>query len=185
VPEDVAGIYTPRLVGEFFWRGVARTYIYELADQGTDKTQREQNFGLLRHDMSEKPAYVALKNLVTLVKEPPAPKGDPFVPEPLDYQLAPPADVKLQPLGANLLQKRDGTYVLLLWQQVSVYDAANKTKIKNPPIEHTFTTAQPFDVALYLPNELTTPIKTHKAVKSFEFEVLDRMLVITLARPRP
>ena len=185
VPEDVAGVYMPRLVGEFFWRGVARTYLYELVDQGTDKTQREQNFGLLRHDMTEKPAYVALKNLIELVKEPARPKGQPFEPQPLDFQLAPPADVKLQPLGQNVLQKRDGTYVVLLWQQVSVFDAAAKTKIANPPIEQTFTTTQPFDVALHLPNESTAPAKQHRAVTSFKFEVPDRMLVITLTRPRP
>jgi hypothetical protein len=87
VLEDVAGVYMPRLVGEFFWRGVARTYLYELADQGTDKAQREQNFGLLRHDMSEKPAYVALRNLLQLLKEPKNAKAAPFTPAALEYTL--------------------------------------------------------------------------------------------------
>jgi len=33
---------------------------YQLRDQGTDPADREQNFGLLRHDGSAKPAYTAL-----------------------------------------------------------------------------------------------------------------------------
>jgi hypothetical protein len=183
VPEDVAGVYMPRLVGEFFWRGVARTYIYELADQGTDKSAREQNFGLLRHDMTEKPAYAALRNVIALLKEPKALKGAaPFAPVPLDFVLAPPADVKLQPLGQNVLQKRDGTYVVLLWQQVSIYDAARKEKLKNPAIKHTFELSEPFNVKLYLPNESTTPTKTYETVKTFDFEVLDRVIAIELTR---
>jgi hypothetical protein len=181
VPEDVAGMYVPRLVGEFFWRGVARTYLYELADQGTDKNAREQNFGLLRHDMTEKPAFTALKNLLSFPREP---KGAAYEAKPLDFILAPEPNAKLQPLGQVLLQKREGSYVLILWQQVSVYDAAKKTKIDNPRIALTFELAESFDVALHLPHDSTTPIKTHKATKSFKFEVPDRVLVITLSRPR-
>jgi hypothetical protein len=185
VPEDVAGVYMPRLVGEFFWRGVARTYIYELADQGTDKSAREQNFGLLRHDMTEKPAYVALRNLIALLREPKAPKSAaPFTPEALDFELAPPADAKLQPLGQNVLRKRDGTYVVLLWQQVSVYDAAKKEKLENPPIKQTVELAQSFNVKLYLPNESTTPTKTYEAVKTFELAVPDRVIAIELTRSK-
>jgi hypothetical protein len=181
VPEDVAGVYIPRLLGEFFWRGVARTYLYELADQGTDKSAREQNFGLLRHDMTEKPAFIALKNLLSFARES---KGAAYEAKPLDFTLVPPPDAKPQLLGQVLLQNRDGSYVLMLWQQVSVYDAAKKRKIDDPPIALTFELAEPFDVALHLPNDSTTRIKTHKATKSFKFEVPDRVLVITLSRPR-
>ena len=54
VPEYVSAKYIPRLYGEFFNRGIGRTYLYELADQWSDPNAREQNFGLLRWDTSEK-----------------------------------------------------------------------------------------------------------------------------------
>ena len=112
------------------------------------------------------------------------PKGALYEAKPLDFMLVPPPDAKLQPLGQVLLQKRDGSYVLVLWQQVSVYDAAKKVKLENPPIVQTFELAEPFDVAQHLPNDSTTPIKTHKATKSFKFDVPDRVLVMTLSHPK-
>ena len=131
------------------------------------------------------PAEAAKEPAPPPAKEPaPPPKGQTFEAQPLDFTLAPPPDAKLQPLGQNVLQRRDGTYVVLLWQQVSVFDAAAKTKIENPPIKHTFLMTEPFDVTLYVPNDSTTPIKQHRATKSFEFEVTDRVLVITLAQNR-
>ena len=168
-------------MGEFFWRGVARTYLYELADQGTDKAQREQNFGLLRHDMSEKPAYVALRNLLQLLKEPKNPKAAPLTPVPLDYTLALAPDVHAQPLGTTVLEKRDGTYILLLWQQVSVYDAATKTRIQTPPVELTCELTQPFDVRVYLPTHSTAATETHAKATSLKLKVPAEMLAIELS----
>ena len=57
VPEWVAGTYTPRLVLEFFKRGVKRTYFYELVD---DPNSNGTGFGLLHYDLSPKPAFTAL-----------------------------------------------------------------------------------------------------------------------------
>ena len=70
IPENLAAKYVPRLYAEYFNRGIDRTYLYEFANQGPDTTDREQNFGLVRFDLSEKPAFTALKNLIDLVEEP-------------------------------------------------------------------------------------------------------------------
>src|SRR5438093_10226746 len=66
IPENISAKYIPRAYAEYFNRGIGRTYLYEMADQGPDLTQREQNFGLVHFDMTEKPGYTALKNTIGL-----------------------------------------------------------------------------------------------------------------------
>ena len=71
VPEDVAGVYTPRVLLEHYLRGEKRIYTYELIDEFDDPglTNPEANFGLLHRDLSpeagvlrdEEPAGPALR----------------------------------------------------------------------------------------------------------------------------
>ncbi len=178
VPETVAGKYTPRLLGEFFNRGIERTYLYELADQGPDKAAREQNFGLLRHDMAEKPAFVALKNLITLLEEP---KGKRVEPGTLDYNLS--AHGSLEKIHRTLLQKSDGKFYLLLWQEVLSYDAAAKKEIQTPDANITLSVGQPFNVRTFLPNQSTKALATQDVGTSVELSVPDQVLVVELSPP--
>ena len=77
VSEEVAATYTLRTLLEHFRAGVRRTFLYELTDQRPEPAlaNPEEHFGLLRHDLSEKPAFTALKNLLTVVGRP-APAED-------------------------------------------------------------------------------------------------------------
>ncbi|HYF71624.1 MAG TPA: hypothetical protein VD864_02320, partial [Nocardioides sp.] len=61
VPEDVAGVYLPRLLLEHVLRGEQRVYSYELLDEFEDPgaVNPEAHFGLLRRDWSPKPAFTA------------------------------------------------------------------------------------------------------------------------------
>ena len=54
---------------EQFHAGIRRTFAYELIDEKPDPHGRdaEQHFGLLRNDFSRKPAFNALRNLLTIV----------------------------------------------------------------------------------------------------------------------
>jgi hypothetical protein len=89
-----------------------------LLDQFPDRSREnlEANFGLLRNNFSEKPAFKAVKHLIALLRDP----GPAFKPGALDYSVegAPPT------LRQMLLQKRDGTFYLALWNEVSVWDPA-------------------------------------------------------------
>src|SRR3954467_13039837 len=115
IPEHLAAKYIPRLYAEYFNRNIDRAYLYEFANQGPDTTDREQNFGLVRFDLSEKPGYTALKNLIDLTEEPGAPT---FAPHSLSYSLA----------GSNtsvhhtLLEKSNGTFYLMVWQDLPVFN---------------------------------------------------------------
>jgi hypothetical protein len=116
VSELAAGKYVPRLLLEYFNRGFARTYLYELIDHAPDpgRTRADLNFGLLRNDGTEKPAYRAVKNLLALTRDP----GPRFAPGSLNYTLS--GDTRQ--VHQTLLQKRDGTFLLALWLERPSYD---------------------------------------------------------------
>ena len=78
-PEDVAGVYAPRLLLEYFIRRVPKIAIFELLDEWPDPglTNHEAHFGMLRHDFSPKPAFVALANLAAIARRASGP-GTPF-----------------------------------------------------------------------------------------------------------
>jgi hypothetical protein len=114
VTEQVAGDYLPRLYFSYFGAGIRRTFWYELIDEYSDpeRDDPEQHFGLLRRDLSPKPAYAALANLNRMVRD--AGQGGHDL-EPLD--LAVTADEEIRRV---LLRRRDGTYLLALWRPVGL-----------------------------------------------------------------
>jgi hypothetical protein len=152
VTEAAQAVYMPRVFLEHFRRGVARTYSYELLDQFPDSklNERESNFGLLRNDLSPKPAFTALRNTIGILKD----SGSGFTPGSLDYSL----EGNEEKLRQVLLQKSDGSYYLALWRASSVWDAVNKVPL-NPgssPISIKFN--QPVSsVELYAPNVSSGP----------------------------
>ncbi|NJN38104.1 MAG: hypothetical protein HC790_04210 [Acaryochloridaceae cyanobacterium CSU_3_4] len=90
VSEQAAAKSLPRLFLEFFNRGIQRTFVYELIDEHPNPKldDKEKNFGLLRYDGSRKPVFIALRNLITLLKDSKTKSSKPFSPQYLDYQLS-------------------------------------------------------------------------------------------------
>jgi hypothetical protein len=111
IPESVEASYIPRTLLLTFNRGIKRIFLYELLDEVSSP-----GYGLLRSDLSEKPAFIALKNLLSLLSD----QGPVFSPGKLDYTITG-ADTTL---SHTLLQKRDGSYWLILWSEQSSYDPA-------------------------------------------------------------
>jgi hypothetical protein len=89
---------------------VPRTYIYELVDEGGGYFG---SYGLTNGSGNVKPAYTAVKNLLAHLSDP----GTSIVPGSLAYSLAAPAQVH-----HALFQKRDRSFVLALWLEVSEWD---------------------------------------------------------------
>ena len=116
VSERAAATYIPRLFFEHFNRGFVRSYLYEFIDLYDDagRDERDKNFGLLRNDGSEKPAYKALENLIDVLEDP----GADFTPDALAYDLT----GETEKVHATLLQKENGTFYLALWQARASYD---------------------------------------------------------------
>jgi hypothetical protein len=152
VPEDVAGTYLPRLLLEHVAAGGKRVYSYELIDEFADSglTNPEANFGLLRRDWTPKPAYLAMKNLLALARDP----GPAFTPNALSVKVSGfPSDGKYV-----LTQKRSGQYVLFLWRDVAVYDPVTKKKVTVTPASVTVQLASPAVVKAYKPSQGATPV---------------------------
>jgi hypothetical protein len=116
VSERAGAIYTLRTVLEHFRAGINRTYLYEAVDFWPDPRRRNPNwnFGLLRNDMTPKPAFTALKNLLSLAGDEPRRGG----PRPLRVGVRTGArDVR-----RLVLQKADGSHLVILWRLASVWD---------------------------------------------------------------
>jgi hypothetical protein len=144
--EAAAGTYAPQLLLEHFIRGTVRVYNYELLDEGSDpgKSDQEDNFGLVRHDFTPKPAFTAMKNLLALAADP----GPAFTPGSLAYRV----DGAPSDLRQVLLQKRDGRFLLLLWREASVYDRVAKKPLTVTPAKLSVELASPATVSQYRPS---------------------------------
>ena len=145
----------PRAFLEHYRRGVSRTYSYELLDEFPDPglTNRESNFGLLRNDLSKKPAFDAVANLIGILKDP----GSSFAPGSLDYSLG----GNVENLRQVLLQKRDGSFYLALWRASSVWDAVTQTTLNPGSPDVSISFRQPISsIQLYAPNVSSAPMSS-------------------------
>ena len=137
--ERAIATYIPRLALEGFRGGVVRTFIYELADawpqggQPPNVPALENSFGLLRGDLTPKPSFLALRNLLRVVHAGSAPVA---APGGLRFGLegAPPD------LRQLLLRSADGSFALVLWREVSVWDRLARRDLA--------PAADPFEVVL-------------------------------------
>ena len=158
VPEDVAGVYGPRHLLEHYIRGI-RLFRYELLDDvDPDRNDWEAHFGLIAvrskrpEDWRDKPAFNAMKRFMNLVGD----RGPAFHPERLG--------VGLSGGGADfrkvLLQRRDGTHLLILWRDVSVYDATRQRHQRVRADRITVRLANPAGVRVFSPSRQTQPLAT-------------------------
>lgn len=190
VSEKAQAKYIPRQFAEYFNHGIVRDFTYELVDEFPDYktneregTNAEACFGIVRHDLTPKPAYYAEKNLIALLKEArwnaqtqqyAAPQ---FAPSALPFTLS--GDTRN--IHHTLLQKSNGDFYLLLWQEVSSFDTAQKQDIANPSVPVTLMVGLPLkSAATYLPGVSQTASQTFNAPKRLALQVPDEILVVRL-----
>lgn len=117
---QAGGKYIPRLLLESFNRNITRTYLYEFVNESSEGGD-QNNYGLLYNNGSAKPAFTAIKNMTTLLKEP----GAKFQTGKLDYTLS----GNTNDVHSTLLQKSKGEFYLILWQEVRSWDNDSKKDI--------------------------------------------------------
>ncbi len=180
--ERAQGKYMPRLFLEYFRKGIVRTCSYEFVDEFNNPGDRESNFGLLRHDLSPKPAYTALKNLIGVLKDP----GSSFRLGSLNYTLTvnPPSGYDAQYVHHLLLQKRDGSFYLVLWNEISDDDITNSPprEIVPPDMPVTLTLKTPISSATVYSlddsgAQSSTPMS---ASSSLALNVSDKAMIVRL-----
>ncbi|MEJ7811821.1 MAG: Ig-like domain-containing protein [Gemmatimonadaceae bacterium] len=173
VSESAQAKYVPRLFLEYFLSGIQRTFLYELIDERANLTRSEDNYGLLRNDGSEKPAYIALKNTIALLADP----GPTFTPGQLGYDLS----GDLSNVHSLLLQKRDGTFYLVLWLDVPSYDHSQRRDLPVSGRPLTLTLATPArETRTYFPLESMSPSAQTGAVTQLRVTVPDHPMIIKL-----
>ncbi len=109
--ETIAGRYVVRTLLEHFRRGVQRTFIADFADGEPGlEGMPSSGIGILHNDGSPKPAFTTLSRLLDLVGD----AGPPFVPGRLGFSLG----TSSAAVHTLLLQKRSGTFYLVLWLEI-------------------------------------------------------------------
>lgn len=131
-----------------FQQGFVRTYIYELYDEW-------QKYGLFKGDFTPKPAATAIHNLTTLLADDRAPSAAGV----LNYQLS--------GLPANghalLLQKSNGNFELILWNEAPVY--VNNADVDVQPTAVAVQLGKTFgQVTVYDPLQGLSPVAQASAV---------------------
>jgi hypothetical protein len=160
--------YLSRLFLEYFNRGIRRTFVYDLADwPNTDPSNWSANLGIIRSDGSPKPSFNALENLIALLKDP----GPSFTPGSLSYDVS----SSTTTLHQTLVQKRNGTFYLVLWNEITSTNAdvdASVTVTFGQAIGHATT---------FLPMKSAAAAGSYSNITTLNLNVPDHPLVVQLS----
>lgn len=140
VDEPAQAKYLPRIYAEYFRAGIVRTCVYELIDDSGDHyglISDRGNDGKGKWNLAPKPSFFAVKNLIDVL-------GDAkwnlfthrwdkkrFSPGRLNYSFGSAVPKSVHHL---LLQKSDGDFYLLLWNEMDSFDPKANKDIDNQPI---------------------------------------------------
>ncbi len=136
VSEAAAAVYLPRALLSAFRDGARRTFIYELLDEKPDPglLDPEKHFGLVRQDLSPKPAFFAVRNLLTAVRQSPGPAATP----------PPTPSISTRgPVDRLALSRADGSVVVALWRAASVWDVDRRRPLDPATAAVTLTWRRP------------------------------------------
>jgi hypothetical protein len=172
VNQDVQAKYGLYTALDNWKSGVSMTFFYELHDQAMD-LEREHNLGLFTADGKPKEFATALHNLTTILSDP-GTNAISFNPTPLKVTLT-----GLPETASSLvMQKSDGTYDLVLWDEQQLWDANNHLQLPATSSDVTlsfkrsFTSAQVFD-----PTESAAATNTYQLV----LHLSDAPLIVQLS----
>jgi hypothetical protein len=172
LPDSVIAKYDPRTIAERWLSGQRRTYFYQFADMGA--VHGYDAMGLVNTNGDPKPQYKALQSMLRLVTD----LGATVRPNPLGYSVTGETDNVAQ----LLLQKRDKTYLLLLWLEVPSWDSRSKTPIRVEPQKVTISlSSAPQSVTRYAyATDWTLQKFPMRAAKAIETTVSDSISFVEI-----
>lgn len=156
---------------------VNEVYIYVLADP-TDEVvpldPMNSSFGIIRgpdHGFERKPAFGALKNFLDIFND----RGEEFVTGSLNFTVS-----SLTSLKYDLYQKRNGTFLLALWNEPNgPYNLDNDRTV---PVTINFQ--KEFDINVYRPTLKRTPI-FKVTTDVFQMNVPDDVIILEIKNESP
>jgi hypothetical protein len=175
--EAAAAVYIPRLLMTAFGAGVRRTFVYELVDEKPDPglIDPEQHFGLLRNDLSPKPAFTAVQTMIGAIKSSPGPAATP--------QLAWRMDVDGGDEVKHVtLERADGSRVIALWRPVSVWDrdARRPTNPGRVRVRLTFAGVGARDVTVWRPSVSTHPVLRQPQARGLGLSLAGDLVLVSV-----
>ena len=184
ISETAGGRYFPRHFAEYWNAGVIRTFGYEQVDESVNPDEPEANMGMLRNDVSSKPAFTAVSNLILLLSES---RWDPMA---LRWVRADAPD-RAFPLAIEgpsnvhhtLLSRAGGGIDLLLWEEVSSFDLKTRKDLSPEPEQVTVHLTTPVAGTLYRPLAGIQTQKSWEASNSIVVSVPDEIVILRLAAP--
>jgi hypothetical protein len=123
VDEPTQAKYLSRMFLVDLAAGISRTYVYTLADY--TPSDDFSNDGLLRSDLTMKPAFYALASEIAFFSD----RGAVPTQVPLQYSISG-GPTSLDHL---LFQRRDGAYILALWNETASWDTVSSQPIAVAP----------------------------------------------------
>ena len=178
VSETAAAKYIPRLFLENYLHGIPRTYLYELLDEAPDASLKDNqlHWGLIRADGTEKPAFNALKNLISELDDP----AEPAHLQPLTWSLS----SSRSAIDHILLEKSNGEFELILWQEISSFDTRRQIDINNTPLIADLTLgAKAKLIRVYEPMVQAAPVHSYSGASTFTVQIPDHPVVIQILMP--
>jgi len=187
VPRDVQAAYWPRyLLHAFGDLGISRTYVYEIADDGTSAPDFDQ-CGLLDRNAVPKPSYRILRTMLDAVNDP----GDAVLPTPLAYSVLAPKNVDGNDVSSMALASRNGSYAVFVWNPVSLFyqQSGNGGDPSHPlavaTLAGNLSVGQTFGSAQLTTFDLTTGAATTTTVDASKPIPLSITPAITMVTLRP
>ena len=186
VSEKAQAKYLPRsLLDKFDENPKNKAFIFELINRAPPARAESAGgdgwwgWGLLDYGMNRKPGFYAVRNLIELLND----QGN-FAAGSLDYKLKGAGD-RVQQV---LLQKRNGTFDLILWQPVRSFDKDNNVDLDPAEIPVTLALARAANVSVYRPTPINgtdpaaalKPVQTLAGASSVELQVPDHVLVVEI-----
>ncbi len=175
VSEAAAAKYIPRMFLENYIHGIPRTYLYELLDEAPDAglEDNQLHWGIIRANGTEKPAFGALRNLISEL-------GDHTEPGRL-HQFAWSLSGTKSATDHVLLEKSNGELDLILWQEIPSFNTRRQIDLNNTPepAEVTFAKSAA-SVTIYEPAVQSAPVRSYSNVTKISIAIPDHPLVIQI-----
>ena len=167
VSESAQAKYALRAFCEGFRRQVRRTYWFALVDDPNGL------FGLLRADLTRKPSFTALRDLIAMLRDPGGSAPYPLGSLALTFANAPAS------LRHLLLRDSSGTWSIIVWNEVLSYD--NGADLVVAPVPVVVGVGASFaQVTVHRPMQGTAAVASAAGVNQIAVDVPDHPLVIRL-----
>ncbi|MEB3358037.1 MAG: hypothetical protein VKK04_15020 [Synechococcales bacterium] len=183
LPDDIHARYQMRYLLEQFTAGYERSFIYQLFDEGPDpaNTNRQYNFGLFEVDGTPKPAAKGIANMITLLED--SAGSTPFATRSLNFELQGVAD----PDNSLLLQKKDGRFYLVVWNDFDNWNEKTDKPIYHPSTPVTLKINENVSrIRTFSPlTNGVNPLQTYSGKNTINLQVPDHPLIVEITPNSP